>query len=122
METLILQRIAQSDVGTIGALLRNFIPICFTLEPAKPAIPPGLYDCIPHNGDEWKDVWEITKVPGHTEILIHAGNTIKNTLGCVLVGQAAANAGVTIVNSDATLNALRKALPPEFQLNVKGLT
>lgn len=95
--------------------------LCVTLEPEPPVIPEGIYDCIPHNGDEWQNVWEITNVPGHTAILIHSGNYITNTKGCVLVGQDIDGDAGMITNSRATLDKLRGILPPNFQLKVESI-
>lgn len=62
----------------------------WTLEDAKELIPAGTYKCIPHGwGNEpvhIRQVWEVTNVPGRTAILVHAGVTDRDTLGCILVG------------------------------------
>lgn len=54
-------------------------------------IPAGTYQCGPYSSPKFPNVWEITKVPERTAILIHAGNTEKDTTGCVLVGLSATN-------------------------------
>jgi Family of unknown function (DUF5675) len=62
----------------------------WTLEDAKELIPANSYHCIPHG---WNNeplhvlkVWEVANVNSRTGILFHAGNTDKDTLGCILVG------------------------------------
>lgn len=84
--------------GIIGILERMGEMVCFTLEPpldrkAHPAIPAGTY------GLAWlpsprlskiagKPVFtpRLANVPGRSGILIHGGNTISDTDGCILVG------------------------------------
>ncbi len=121
-ETLILQRRPSSDQGTFGQIFRNGQQICVTCEPIEP-FPAGLYLCIPHNGPKFKNVWEITDVPGHTAILIHAGNTIKDTSGCVLVGNTYGTIdGLkmnAVMNSRLTLDKMRRDLPDQFYLYVR---
>lgn len=98
--------------------------LCVTVEPPAtgdhPCIPVGIYDCIPHNGDHWKNIWEITNVPGRTAILIHAGNLDTDTEGCVVVGATFGELGAQegVLNSLNTLNMLRNTLPPSFILGI----
>lgn len=49
-------------------------------------IPSGVYLCKPFSGNKYKDVYEVTGVPNRTTILLHWGNTEKDTLGCILLG------------------------------------
>jgi len=75
--------------------------VCFTLEHAyeqpdgtyKPKVPPGFYQC--QRGQHRLagmtasfETFEITNVPGHTNILFHKGNYNNDSEGCVLVGSA----------------------------------
>lgn len=120
-----LTRTAQSSHGTFGMLTLDDIPLCNTCEDpwnnnhiGDSCIPPGVYQCVPHNGAKFQDVWEITNVPGRSAILIHAGNTIADTHGCVLVGNGFAFGQPTIIDSRMTLDALRKRLPPGFTLEI----
>ncbi len=50
------------------------------------------------------ETFEITAVPGHTNILFHWGNWTKDSEGCVLLGEALAESseGEMITNSKAT--------------------
>jgi hypothetical protein len=50
------------------------------------------------------ETFEITGVPGHTNLLFHAGNFNRDSEGCILLGQdmAPAGSGEMITNSKAT--------------------
>lgn len=119
-----ITRSISGNDGTFGVLSIDGIPQCLTLEPVISAIPDGEYDCIPHSGTKFQNVWEITGIPGHTAILFHNGNTINDTENCVLVGQNFANINGRrgIGNSSLTLNNLRQILPQTFKATFKGET
>ena len=88
-----LDRTLQNNKGIAGNLYRNDELLCCTLEPPltraeHPAIPPGTYPLhwtlsprLQHSTPR------LMNVPGRSGILIHAGNTINDTEGCILVGQ-----------------------------------
>jgi hypothetical protein len=94
MKTLTLRRFEQGRDYTLGNLANEQGDFdIFTLEDAWKdnqkyisCIPQGLYRCVPHNGKKYKDVWRLENVPNRTAILIHAGNNVNDTLGCILVG------------------------------------
>ncbi len=82
--------------GTFGVAILNTEIFCITLEPAdwfnKPnisCIPAQQYLCrrviTPNHGE----TFEVMNVPGRSKILFHAGNYIKDTLGCIILGQYA---------------------------------
>lgn len=122
-----LARVAETDRGVFGVLLDPAgFPLCVTLENEWKGnarniscIPDGRYRVVKHNGAKYRDVWRLEDVPGRTAILIHAGNTVKDTEGCILVGRSFAGHGVA--DSRVALNALRKRLPHDFDLVVDGL-
>lgn len=122
-----LMRIAQGPGGTFGVLKIDGIPFCTTCEDpwnnnavGKSCIPPGEYECVPHSGQHFKDVWQLLDVPGRSAILIHAGNTIDDTQGCILVGNGFNMFGQRpgIVNSKDTLQKLRQILPNKFLIKI----
>ena len=91
---LTLIRDFQDNEATLGKLLFNDSPVCFTLEhPWRDnqskisCIPLGTYQgqvqLSPHFG---RYLPELLDVPGRSQILMHVGNTAKDTLGCILLG------------------------------------
>jgi len=105
---LTLVRYACGDKSTMGALSIDGKFACYTLE--NPwldnrrrisSIPTGTYELQLRKEGGWhgraaakfpgmhKGMIELRDVPGRTYILIHWGNTPRNTDGCVLVGNTA---------------------------------
>lgn len=79
--------------GTFGVLLIEGRLFCYTLE--RPflyniknlsCIPLGNYHCSYHVGSS-KSGYLLNGVPGRSGIMIHAGNTIADTAGCILLGK-----------------------------------
>lgn len=85
---------------TEGRLYIDDVFECFTVEDAdrrlesggtkvqdKTAIPKGTYEVTLSMSNRFKKVLpEVLKVPGFTGVRIHAGNTSKDTEGCIIVG------------------------------------
>lgn len=129
-EVVTLNRGAPSPIGILGTLVFKGETMCYTLEepwrnnaPAdykgetESCIPEGRYYCVPHNSEKYKNVWRLEGVPNRSAILIHAGNTLKDTEGCILVGMRPAPNGVA--ESQVALTKLRQRLPAEFWLEVR---
>lgn len=85
-----------TDKSTIGDLSVNGVFECFTLEdkvrPVKikgeTAIPAGTYEvAVTFSNKFQKFLPLLMNVPNFDGIRIHTGNTPKDTLGCILVGQ-----------------------------------
>ena len=51
------------------------------------AIPDGSYPLVAFDSVDHPGCWVLTPVPGRTGILIHPGNTVHDTQGCILIGQ-----------------------------------
>ena len=86
---LTLIRKQQTDKSTIGDLAVNGNHECFTLEPAKPIIPVGLYFLdFYYSPKHDYSVPLVRSVPNHDGVEIHPGNYPADTLGCILVGRS----------------------------------
>ena len=96
-------RVEHSETGTFGTLSIDGQAFCVTLElPYRgnmnnvSCIPPGLYQCQRTlspliekiTGGKWDQTFEITGVPARSRILLHSGNTVQDTHGCVLVASS----------------------------------
>lgn len=97
---LLLERIALRDTYTIGRLYVDGQYLCDTLEdrvrdlsterkvPGETAIPPGTYDVVVNVSPKFKRMLpRLLNVPQFDGILIHRGNTAKDSSGCILVGE-----------------------------------
>lgn len=124
-----LVRVATGPGGTFGVLCEGGIPLCVTCEDpwnnnavGKSCIPAGTYGVVPHDGEKYKDVWRLENVKGRSAILIHAGNTINDTQGCILVGRSFTMFAdlPAILDSRDALELLRKELPDKFTLRIRG--
>ncbi len=134
--TFTLLRFQQDDKATLGNLISGSIKYCCTIEPAwnwnmkddpktkeneASCIPEGIYLCKKYSGTSYKDVWEITGVPGKTAVLIHSGNFAYQSKSCILVGNKHTEyKGIPMVNDSVnTLNRLKVSLPDQFFLEIK---
>lgn len=79
--------------GTFGIMTLDGSFLCYTLErlwlnnkPQISCIPAGVYQCSRHSSLKFGNVWEVDNVPNRADILIHNGNTIEDSHGCILVG------------------------------------
>ena len=124
-----VNRIARKDGYTIGRMSLNGEYFCDTLEDTdrglsnsmqeseilakkvkgQTAIPTGKYDVILTFSPRFKRVLPLLlSVKGYEGVRIHAGNTNKDTEGCLLVGENKAKGQV--LNSRATLEKLMSVL------------
>jgi hypothetical protein len=87
MKSFIITRILKNEWGTFSVLALNEMPIGNILEPFVP-IPANQYMAIYSWHPKHGKAYELQLVPGHSGILIHAGNTIRDTEGCLLPGKA----------------------------------
>ena len=138
----VLKRIAKQKGYTIGKLYikepiideylrgEKFIYLCDTLEPqwrdyakgaykvkGKSAIPEGRYAVVITYSPKFKK-WLplLLGVNNFSGIRIHAGNTVKDTQGCILVGE---NKEVgKVLNSRVTFERLYKKLQESKDNNI----
>jgi len=80
--------------GTFSVLLLEGRVFCVALEetqkttPYDSSIPAGNYTCERFlSPTKHIEVWELQHVQNRTHVQIHAGNTLDDTLGCILLGQ-----------------------------------
>lgn len=97
---LILKRTAKRDTYTIGHLYVDGSYFCDTLEdrvrdlgkerkvPGETAIPEGRYEVVVNISPKFRRLLpRLLNVPHFDGILIHRGNTAKDSAGCILVGE-----------------------------------
>ena len=115
-----VKRHAFNPTYTIGKMYVDGKYLCDTLEDVvrkgpkvmhETAIPAGRYEVILNKSPRFGKVLpRLLNVPGFDGILIHSGNTSKDTSGCILVGQ---NKEVgRVINSQATMTKLMALLEP----------
>jgi len=100
MERIILTRGHGFEMGTPGRLEMPGFE-CHTMERpwhgnrvSESCIPPGVYPLRKRrsevvrqaSGGRYPEGWEVQDVPGRTFIMIHPGNTIDDSEGCILPG------------------------------------
>lgn len=129
----VLKRINSGPDGTFGEIRYKGEVLCVTCEdpwndnkPRISCIPKGVYKVVRHGWAKdtpvkFKRVWELLNVPGRSAILIHAGNTQADTIGCILAGTSYGNIDGKpgIVGSRAAIDKLRNILPESFTLRVE---
>lgn len=95
-----VKRLYKKDTYTIGVLMVDGEKFSDTLEDkvrdlnsekkvyGETAIPAGKYKVVMAMSSKFKRVMPyLENVPQFTGIMIHPGNTPKDTLGCILVGE-----------------------------------
>jgi hypothetical protein len=110
MELTVLRNRFHKDY-TAGQLYIDGVYFCFTLEDeirdvkvkGETAIPEGYYDVAFEDSPKFgPQTLTILNVPNFTHIRIHAGNTEKDTDGCILVGWRINSAGVIVPGTSRT--------------------
>lgn len=99
---LVLVRDTFTETAILGRLFLGSTCICFTLENRSKAIPCGVYNVA--NGRSPKFKRELPLLYGYNVaesrgIRIHAGNTSKDSAGCILVGMGRDTVGGTLTES-----------------------
>ena len=86
---LVLVRDAFTETAILGRLFVGGVFVCFTLENAEKSIPCGVYKVQNSKSPKFKRELPLLyndAVKASRGIRIHAGNTSKDSAGCVLVG------------------------------------
>ena len=119
-----LIRVNSDLFGTIGVLKFGRKVICWSFElpwrsndVGVSCIPEGAYSCWKAKSEKFGDVVYVSGVTGRTGILIHSGNTLDDTRGCILVGLD--TDGKSVSHSRIALKRLLDELPEKFELNVR---
>lgn len=93
MKHLRLVRVTEHNGATMGVLCIDGSPEVVTLEDAWrdnekqiSCIPVGRYKLKLHRSPRFGLTYQVMDVPERSHILIHAGNTHKDTHGCILLG------------------------------------
>jgi len=91
---------------------------CIPPEPGETA----TYQWQRHSSPRYDECLWLPSVPGRSEILIHAGNYVSDTLGCILVGRKITDINgdrlSDVTNSQATLSELLAKVPDKGTLQV----
>lgn len=127
-----LIRIEQGEDGTFGVLRLNGRAWCVTLEPPEhdnakniSRIPRGEYVCRRVRSPRFGVVFEVTDVPGRTHILLHPGNMVSDTQGCVLLGRnfGKLQGGRAVLNSGSTFASFMEAMDgvDEFRFTIEDV-
>lgn len=130
-----IERGAPGASSTIGKLYVDGVFFAYTLEDVdrqlesggkkiqgETAIPRGSYKVIIDFSNRFqKQMMHVLNVPGFEGIRIHAGNTDKDTEGCILLGKVRSDNAV--FNSREAVNALfdkvRAALSAGQEVNLE---
>ncbi len=107
---MLLKLTRKETIGNsvLGVLTENGKKICDTLENKQHLIPELIYRIQVTRSPKFKRLLpELCQVPNRTGIRIHAGNTAKDSTGCVLVGIRKGN---TLCNSRKTETELTAML------------
>lgn len=118
------------DHGTFGVLKINKEVFCCTLEPPDilnaqnvSSIPAQQYICERYNSPNFGNTFKVINVPGRSSVLIHAGNIVQHTKGCIILGQffgkligdrAVLNSGKTFKSFMSIMNGV-----DEFHLTIR---
>lgn len=113
---LTLERDTFSSLGTLGVLFVDGERFCNTLEPCLgttkkygkygrgACISTGTYSIDLHYSPKFKRyMLTLCAVPQRSGILIHSGNTVEHTAGCILVGKLRS---AHLIDSRITLDSL----------------
>lgn len=132
MKTFKLIRYSTSEMGTFGRLYdNNDIFFCYTLEKewlnnikSKSCIPVGTYELKhrPYYRGGYNAL-EVLNVPNREHILIHAGNTEDDVIGCIAVGSkiGCLNNKWAVLDSRNTLNILLSKINDGDKLEISWI-
>jgi len=118
-----------SPEGCFGVLRIQKQVFCLTLEPPDivnkawtSCIPAQQYICTVVNSPKYGATYMVRDVPNREHIVIHWGNWIEDTEGCILLGDSILRSGGRrgVANSRNTFNSFIEYLEgaPELHLTI----
>lgn len=82
------------EYGTFGVLKLNKSVFCVTLEPRDElnapfisSIPAQQYLCKRIMSPKFGNTWEVTNVPEREDVILHPGNLVIHTEGCIVLAE-----------------------------------
>lgn len=131
--TVVLQRAFNSKKETLGIITiggHEHQPI-FTLErpwqdnrPFVSRIKADSYVCYEYSSDKFPGVYSVSRVKDRSSILIHCGNKVEDSSGCILIGLGYYNAEgkIKISQSRDALKLFKSIIGPNsFILEIKDV-
>jgi hypothetical protein len=110
---MLIVRDTYNATETFGKLYINGVFICDTLElpwrnneRSVSCIPKGKYQVVHRQSAKYKNHLHIIDVPGRSLILIHPGNSAKDTNGCILPGMI--RSANSLLNSKIAMDEIMK--------------
>lgn len=129
MKTIEIIRIENTETHTLGVMTLDGVYIGMTIErPWKnnqrsvSCIPAGEYGGVVHNSQKFGKCLWIHDVPERSEILVHLGNYVEDSTGCVLLGTAAGYSHDNrrmVTNSKVAMSDLLKRIGSETDVKFK---
>ena len=122
MTRLRLTRVSEFCNSTFGVLCIDDSPLFVTCEDVWSdnarnisCIPEGKYRVVLHRSPKFGVCYKVDDVSGRDHILIHSGNTNKDTQGCILLGKQ-----FGVVGTDPGVISSRVAMQ-EFMREMSGV-
>lgn len=121
-------RLEEND-GMFGILLIDGNLFCWTVErpdegniPNVSCIPEGQYDCYRIMSPKFGDTFEVSDVPGRSNILFHAANFPRDLKGCIGLGKEIGYIGQerAVIESRSAVSSFMKLMggTDEFSLQI----
>lgn len=121
----LIRLISTADISR-GIFLANGDIVCYSLElPWKgnlrnvSCIPFGSYRCSKQYSARFGHCLRLFDVPDRSDILIHPGNVLADTQGCILPGLDVSHQSV--LQSKNALQRILLNVPSSFTLDIRGL-